>query len=339
MKILVDGRVMMHKTTSGVERYTRLLIQHLSRQENLTIDVLTPGSESRINQHLWEHFCLPFKALEYDILFCPANIAPVWIPEGVRLVVTLHSVAFLEQADSYSKMFREYYKNVIPHIVDIASHIVTVSNAEKNTILKHYPEIQDKISVIYNGIDSQFISENSIKKRYIMSVSSHMSAKNLNAIIDAFNLIKDKIDFDLKLVVSNPHKQKNSYYRLSSRIEIHYNLDDELLASMYRDASLFVMPSMYESFCFPVMEAIAAGTPVVCTPLNAVREIAREAVFYSEGFDAVSISKAIFIVLTNPNILKNLRKNREEIVTKLTWERAAKEYADLFKKVILKNEG
>lgn len=339
MKILVDGRVMMHRTISGVERYTRLLIKHLARLRDIDVEVLTPAFTNRINQHIWEHFCLPFKALEYDLLFCPANIAPVWIPEGVKLVVTLHSVAYLERPDSYSRAFREYYRRVVPHIIEIAHHIVTVSNSERETILRHYPRIRDKISVIYSGIDPTFLSQDSTRKKYIMSVSSHINAKNMNAVIDAFNLVKERLDYNLRLVVSDPHRKKNFVYRFSNRIEIHYNLDDELLAEMYREAALFVMPSRYESFCFPVMEAIAAGTPVVSTPLLAIKEIAGEAVFFSEGFDAESISRAIFIVLTNPNISENLKKNREEVIRRFRWEISAREYADLFKKVIRKNEG
>jgi len=339
MKILVDGRVLRHKTISGVERYTSLLVGYLSKVQGVDLDVLKPSSDSKINQHIWEHFCLPIKALEYDILFCPANIAPVWVPEGVRLVVTLHSVAYLTQANSYSKMFREYYQKVVPHIVEIAHHIVTVSNSERERILHYYPQIGDKISVIYNGVDETFLSTNKNRQNYILSVISYLSAKNMNSMIDAFNLIKDKVPYDLKIVVSNPQKGKNISYRLSDRIELLYNLDDDALIERYINASLFVMPSRYESFCFPVLEALAAGTPVVCTPLDAVREIAADAVFFSEDFDSKSISYAMFSVLSNPYTIENLRKNGYEIVKKYKWEDTASKYISLFKEVIRANEG
>jgi glycosyltransferase involved in cell wall biosynthesis len=339
MRILVDGRVLRHSVISGVERYTSLLIKNLSRVEGVELDVLTPSSGSRINQHLWEHFCLPVKALEYDILFCPANIAPVWVPEGVRLVVTLHSVAYLTQANSYSRMFREYYRNVVPHIIEIANHIVTVSNSERDRILQYYPQAKDKISVIYNGVDESFFSTNTERKGYILSVISYLSVKNMNSVIDAFNLIKEKVFYNLKIVVSNPHKGRNSYFRLSDRIEIFYNLDDDALKDMYRNASLFVMPSRYESFCFPVVEALASGTPVVCTPLEAIREIADDAVFFSEGFDSKSLSHAIFSVLSNPYTMENLRKRGYEVVKRYRWEDTAQNYVSLFKRVIMKNEG
>jgi glycosyltransferase involved in cell wall biosynthesis len=339
MRILVDGRVLRHSVISGVERYTSLLIKNLSRVEGVEVDVLTPSSGSRISQHLWEHFCLPVKALEYDILFCPANIAPVWVPEGVRLVVTLHSVAYLTQANSYSRMFREYYRNVVPHIIEIANHIVTVSNSERDRILQYYPQAKDKISVIYNGVDESFFSTNTDRKGYILSVISYLSVKNMNSVIDAFNLIKEKVFYNLKIVVSNPHKGRNSYFRLSDRIEIFYNLDDDALKDMYRNASLFVMPSRYESFCFPVVEALASGTPVVCTPLEAISEIADDAVFFSEGFDSKSLSHAIFSVLSNPYTMENLRKRGYEVVKRYRWEDTAQNYVSLFKRVIMKNEG
>ncbi|MGC8928337.1 MAG: glycosyltransferase family 4 protein [Myxococcota bacterium] len=339
MKILVDGRVLMHSTVSGVERYTDLLLRHLSSIPNLDIDVIKPPSQSRLSQHIWEHFCLPFKSLEYDLLFCPANIAPVWIPEGVRLVVTLHSVAYLATSNSYSKMFKEYYKRLIPHIIEIADHIVTVSHSERERILHFYPQVADKISVIYSGIDESFFSENVDRENYILSVISYLSAKNMNELIDAFNLIKDKINYNLKIVVSNPQKARNSSFRLSDRITLYYNLDDKLLIDMYWKASLMVQPSRYESFCFPVLEALAASTPVVCTPLDSVREIAGDAVFFSSGFDKESIAHSIFSVLTNPNIRENLKRNRDDVVKRFNWDKTADEYVNLFKKVILTNEG
>ncbi len=338
MKILVDGRVLRHNTTSGVERYTSLLLKYLSRIGGVEVDLLKPASDSKISQHIWEHFCLPFKALEYDLLFCPANIAPVWVPEGVRLVVTLHSVAYLDASNSYSKMFKEYYRNVIPHIIEIADHIVTVSNSEKQRILNYYPDAKNKISVIYNGIDEKFIQDNSERQQYILSVISHLSAKNMNSMIDAFNKVSDKINHNLVIVVSHPYKKPDTSFRLSDRITIYYNLPDEKLITMYRDASLFVMPSRYESFCFPVLEAVASSVPVVCTPLDAVKEIAGDAVFFTSGFDDDSISHAIYTVLNNPNIIENLRKNGRELLSRYRWENIADEYIRLFKRVVMTNE-
>lgn len=339
MKILVDGRVLMHNTISGVERYTALLLKHLVKIPNLDVDLIKPPNDSRISQHIWEHFCLPFKALEYDLLFCPANIAPVWIPDGVRLVVTLHSVAYLATSNSYSKMFKEYYKKVIPHIIEISDHIITVSNSEKERILQFYPQAANKISVIYNGIDDSFVSENTEREKYIMSVISYLSAKNMNELIDAFNLIKDKISYNLNIVISNPQKKKNSTFKLSDRITLYYNLDDNLLIDMYKRATLFVMPSRYESFCFPVLEALAASTPVVCTPLDSVREIAKDAVFFTSGFDKESIAHSIFTVLTNQHIRENLKRNRDEIIKDFSWDKTAQEYVNIFKKVVMTNEG
>ncbi|MCX7943466.1 MAG: glycosyltransferase family 4 protein [Deltaproteobacteria bacterium] len=338
MKVLIDGRVLQHKTVSGVERYTKSLIQYLTKTKEIEFDLIKPSSDGKISQHIWEHFYLPFKAIEYDLLFCPANIAPVWIPEGVKLVVTLHSVAYLAASNSYPKMFRKYYKKTIPHIIEIANHIITVSHSEKNRIIHYYPEIKEKISVIYNGIDEKFIQSSSHRDKYILSVISHLSVKNMNLMIDAFNLIKNKIDYNLKIVVSNPYKRENSSFNLSDRITIFYNLPDETLINMYKYASLFVMPSSYESFCFPVLEAIASSLPVVCTPLDAVKEVCGNSVFFSSDFEKESLARAMFTVLTNPYIQDNLRKNRDEVLSLYTWEKTAAEYISLFKKVIMSNE-
>jgi glycosyltransferase involved in cell wall biosynthesis len=150
MKIAFDGRVLTHKHFTGVENYTKAIYHEL---KSLEIILLKPKTTNKILRHIWEHTILPFKTRKFDIVFAPANIAPIWKPKNTKLVVTLHDSAYLTYPKSISKLFYYYYLYAIPRALKIADRVITISEFSKQEIVKHYPFVKDKISVIYNGVD------------------------------------------------------------------------------------------------------------------------------------------------------------------------------------------
>ena len=88
MKTLIDGRVLAHDHTSGVQRHAQEIVQALQEADK-NFDVAIPKYKSRYYQQIWEHTLLPFYARKYDILYCPSNIAPLYLPKSTKLVMTL----------------------------------------------------------------------------------------------------------------------------------------------------------------------------------------------------------------------------------------------------------
>ena len=95
MKVLIDGRVLAHDHTSGVQRHAQEITKALQEVDN-TITTIIPKYKNRYYQQIWEHTLLPFYARKYDILYCPSNIAPLYLPKKTKLAITLHDLAFLD---------------------------------------------------------------------------------------------------------------------------------------------------------------------------------------------------------------------------------------------------
>ena len=175
MKLIFDYRVLTHTSYTGVENYAKNILDHIKNRCH--INIAKPKSTNKYLSHLWTHFVLPFK--EGNVLFCPANITPIFVPKSKRLVVTIHDVAFLTYPESFSKFFKIYYKLIMPFIIRRADHIITVSNYSKDTIIKFYPNSKEKITTIYLGSNKQFQQIATIeKKNQILYVGSMNERKN-----------------------------------------------------------------------------------------------------------------------------------------------------------------
>jgi hypothetical protein len=126
--IIFDTRVLSHKVYIGVENYTKILLDAFEKNKN--IDTVSPSISNRYLSHLWLHCILPFRLKKSDILFSPANIAPLLLPSSTKLVLTLHDVSFLTFKDTFSKLFQLYYNFIIPKNIKKAT-----TKVESNTPL------------------------------------------------------------------------------------------------------------------------------------------------------------------------------------------------------------
>ena len=105
MKIIFDYRVLKHKNYTGVENYAKNILENIKEKYHLI--VAKPKSSNKYLSHLWTHLLLPF--FNGDILFCPANIAPIFVPKSKKLVITIHDVAFLTYPESFSLFLSLYF--------------------------------------------------------------------------------------------------------------------------------------------------------------------------------------------------------------------------------------
>ncbi len=341
MKILVDGRALTHKHFTGVENYAMTIYQELLK--TLDVTLLKPKSQNKILQHLWEHIVLPYRAREYDLLFSPANIAPIWKPKKVKLVVTLHDSAFITYPKSVSKFFYYYYKYTIPRVLKIADRVITISEFSKTEIIKNYPFVKDKIKVVYNGIDTEkfYQSKNQDKEKYLLFVGSLNPRKNIINLIKAFEKIVSKEEIKLKIVgkfsdiysLSKDEQEVLQIAKKNNRIIFLENVEDKQLVKLYQNALVFVFPSIYEGFGLPPLEAMACGTPVIASNIASLVEVCGDSALYIEPFNIDDIANKIDLLLEDINLQNQLIKNGFKRVEKFTWEKSAKEHLKVFEKV------
>lgn len=340
MKIAFDGRVFKHKHLTGVEIYAHALYSRLSQL--ILLKPIVPLCNNRYLQHLWEHTMLPMRALNADVLFCPANIAPLWISKRTKLVVTLHDVAYLTYPKSVSKIFGAYYRWLIPKILKRANTVITISEASKREILEYYPVVSSKIQVIHNGISAEFapIAFES-KKKTILYVGSLNERKNFASVLNAFHSLPSHLEYRL-VVIGNfsshfdlvPETQKVLLSaRKNSRIDFLQDISFERLQKEYAEASLFLFPSFYEGFGFPPLEAMASGTPVITSNISSMPEICGNAALYVDPNNINDIVLKIQRVLENQDLQKQMIEVGLKRAKGFTWEKAAQRYKEELEKV------
>ena len=224
--------------------------------------------------------------------------------------------------------------------------IITGSFYTKSEIMQRLDFKDDKVRVIYHGINHDVFKvyddlELDIKlpKKYILSVGSIEPRKNLLGLLKAYNLLNDEIKAEYKLVLVGFKGWENREIMEivnNNKDNIHYLgfVSDEELAKVYNLASLFVFASFYEGFGLPPLEAMACGTPVVCSNLTSMPEICLDAAIYCDAYDADDISKKIEIVLKDDTLKEELIKKGLKRAGEFTWKKSAEEHVKVFKEVM-----
>lgn len=338
MKLLFDSRVLTHKIFTGVENYAKNIFENI--KEKCTINIAQPKTTNKYLAHLWTHLILPFE--NGDVLFCPANIAPIFVPKSKKLIVTIHDVAFLTYPKSFSTFFRIYYKIIMPFTINRADKIITVSNYSKNEIHKYYPKSKDKTEVLYLGKNNDFKKfDDEKKKNQILYVGSMNQRKNIIGVLKAYECLEIK-DYKLLLVgnfssnfdIDEETKQLIKKAEQNVNIEFKKDVTNKELIEIYNQSKLFLFPSFYEGFGLPVLEAMACGTPVVCSHSSSLPEVGGDAVVYCDPYDIKDIKEKIEYVLNDELLQKQMIFEGLQRAQLFSWEKSAAEHMGIFRKVL-----
>jgi len=342
--ILIDGRALKHGAISGVERYTIEIANGLKSLMTNEIDIAMPSFANRCLQHLWEHSVLPKKAEKYRLLFCPANICPIVKPKGIKFVTTIHDLSFLDYPDSFSLPYKLYYNLFTERVLRLSDVIITVSNFEKNELIKRYPLIKEKIYVIYSGINKEFLdcNINYTKKDYILYVGNLSTRKGFHGLVKAFGRVYKDISKRLVVVGVKPKIMKldssvgkiledipNEYIEFKGQIN-----DIVTLKKLYKNASAFLFPSLYESFGFPPLEAMACGCPVIASNRSAIPEICKDAALYIDPLNIDDFCDKLIYLNDNVAIRDNLIRKGVKRAKLFLWKKSVDKHAKLLRKLL-----
>ncbi len=227
--------------------------------------------------------------------------------------------------------------------------VIAVSKAMKRDLVEIYGIEEDKIAVIYNGIDEtrwrpivdeKILKKYHIKKPYILFVGRLSKQKGIFNLLKAFKLLSDKAS--LVLVTGKPDERKvvdefeKAINEVGNVVWINKMLKDEELIPLYTMASVFVCPSIYEPFGIVNLEAMATETPVVAFKTGGIPELVVDGetgILVRPG-DVKELANALEYVLKNPEIGKVMGENgRKRVLQYFTWSKVARETLKLYEKV------
>lgn len=290
-------------------------------------------------------FISSFSAKTYDLYWQP-NFIPNNGIKARKTVTSVHDFSFILHRDYHPKERVEYFDKYFFKNIYQSEIIITGSFYTKNEILQRLDFEDDKVKVIYHGINHDiFRVYNDLKldiklpKKFILSVGSIEPRKNLLGLLKAYNFLNDDIKSEYKLVLVGfkgwenreimdiVNKNKENIYYLGF-------VSDEELAKVYNLASLFVFASFYEGFGLPPLEAMACKTPVVCSNLTSMPEICLDAAIYCDAYDVSDIARKIELVLKDDDLKKQLIEKGFKRAAEFTWKKSADEHLKVFKEVL-----
>ena len=356
--ITIDARKI---NDSGIGRYIRnlvpLIIEELSEYNfNLLGDIQemnsfiwTKNDNIRLincklkNYSISEQINLvKFIPKNTNLYFAPFYNIPIFY--SGKIVTTVHDVAHLVRPE-YSLLKKIYAKLMLNFVQSKSAFILTVSEFSKNEILKYIKvKNKDKIKVIYNGIGNDWLHAskglNPYIKPYLLYVGNIKPHKNLISLLNAFELIKDKIPHDLVIIgrkegfITGDYNVFQKAIQLEDRISFTGLIDDNMLKQFYSHTDALVFPTLYEGFGLPVIEAMACRCPVIASNIPSLLEIFDNKVLYFDPYNYEDIADKIIKLLSDKELRKSQIAKGFNKVKEFNWSKSAKSICEIFKQAL-----
>lgn len=317
--------------------------------------ILPSGSNVTVRQlkmplyPLWEQLALALAARRdgLDILHCMGNTAPLFMPASVHLILTLHDAMFLQSGDfvptptnRYQAWGKRYRSFVAPLCARKSSHVLAVSEFSRQDILALIPGLDPaRVHVTYNSYDPLFQhlstrteepEQSTVKPAYIFALGADDPRKNIKRLVTAYlQLIAENNGLPDLIISGYARWEQSDAYRLvkdagaTSRVKFLGFIDIEELVALYRGASLFVYPSLYEGFGIPILEAFSSGCPVIASNVTSIPEVGGDAALYVDPLSVEHIKTAVLQVLQDDALRDTLVQKGHMRALQFTWEEAA----------------
>ncbi len=291
---------------------------------------------------LWTHLGLAAEIARRppELLFIPAHVRPLWLKAPA--VVTVHDLGYLHFPESHPRRQRAYLDLSTKHSARHCQHLIADSQATRADLIKHYRVPPQNVTVIYPGFDphpfvGEFQRPAGLPAEYLLYVGTIQPRKGLLQLLAAFSNVPEAPTL---LLVGNPGWLSAPIYqsvqelKLEGRVRFLGYVPDSELPALYRHAHAFVFPSLYEGFGFPILEAFASGTPVLCSDGGSLPEVAGEAALIVPAGEVDALSNGLQHLLSNRAVRAGLVERGHEQLKKFSWEKAAAETLLLFESVL-----
>jgi glycosyltransferase involved in cell wall biosynthesis len=307
---------------------------------------------------LWEQVTLPKVAneLNLDILHCTSNTAPIRC--NIPLVLTLHDIIFLEPRDKdnkslYQNMGWLYRRLVVPKILKKSERIITVSNFEKNNIMKKLAIPEQQMAMIYNGYNDWFKPVNdtqNIYQKYIEQpgyfffLGNTDPKKNTERTLIAYSRYLEQSTVKRKLLMADLDKaylngivERNHIENILPSIVMPGYIVNSDLPYIYNNAFAFLYTSLRESFGIPLLEAMACGTPVITSNTSSMPEIGGEDAILINPESPDEITEKMLQLERDQDFYNQQKKIGLERAQLFSWKETAEQLLIVYESVYKKN--
>lgn len=298
------------------------------------------------NKSLWTIFALSpaIRKQKFDVFFSPTHYGPLFVPCPQVISVLDLSYKYFPELFKKKDLFQLNLWG--GYLVKRASKIITISNSAKSDIIREYGISEAKVRVAYLGVKEVSSSKHKVssmnifekykvKKPFILFVGTLQPRKNIVRLVEAFSRIKSNLQlviigrrgWKFEEILESPRKFGVSDVRFLD------NVTDEELPEFYKNAQIFVLPSLYEGFGLPILEAMRYGCPVLASNVSSLPEAGGDAAVYFDPQNVSDIAEKIKKVLSDETLRVKMKKEGFEQVKKFSWEKSARQVLQVLEEV------
>lgn len=296
---------------------------------------------------LWTQIGLPFDLFTHsprpDVFFTPTHYSPRFSP--VKTAVSIMDLSYIHFPELFRKSDLYQLQNWSKYSILKATRVFTISNFSKDDIIKVYKLPSEKVVVTHLGLkmktdisaskvdEKEVLQKLDLNSPFILFVGTLQPRKNLQRLIQAFGKIKKSNEYPkLQLaivgkkgwlfedILKEPQK-----LGIASSVRFLEFVSDKELGVLYKNAEFFVLPSLYEGFGLPVLEAMSFGCPVITSNISSLPEAAGDAALYVDPESIDDIAAKMETLLKDDNLKNELKEKGYKQVKKFSWEKTAQE--------------
>ncbi|MBN2303015.1 MAG: glycosyltransferase family 4 protein [Anaerolineae bacterium] len=273
---------------------------------------------------------------------------------GTRTLLTVHDLSFVRAPETSTPVLKAYLDRVVPRSVRRAAHVLADSQATKDDLVELYGTSPDKITVLLSGVGARFkpvtdqAARQAARQRYdipgnpyVLSIGTVQPRKNYARLIEALAALGPAYTDTHLVIVGGRGWLDSPIYRavddfgMAGRVHFTGFVQDEDLPALYSDACCLAYPSLYEGFGFPVLEAMACGTPVVTSTISSMPEVAGDAALMVDPYDVEALTDALRQLLVCDSLhAADMVARGFEQAARFTWARVAQQLRAVYERVL-----
>ncbi|MEQ1814164.1 MAG: glycosyltransferase family 1 protein [Candidatus Nitrotoga sp.] len=312
--------------------------------------VRTAKINSRANKTLWSQTQLPYWANQdnLDVFWGPTHRLPRLLSNKIARVVTIHDLVWKYAGETMRPLNRLAEQCLMPDAIRLADRIMADSHSTAEAIANEFPRVKDRIRVVHLGATAlpeplgfDTLKSLGIDRPYFLFVGTLEPRKNLRRLLEAYASLDEMIRKQTLLVIAGGKGWGNvdlvslvNSLGLRDSVRLAGYVSEAQLSTLYAHARFLAMPSLYEGFGLPLVEAMSFGVPVLTSSCSSLPEVAGDAGVLVDPHNTNSVAFGLLQILKDEALRNELAVRAKVNVARFSWAKAARETMEIFDEAI-----